>query len=476
MTETTPNAPSSKPRSLTPLIVLGILLIVILGFVASRQGIDRALVKQALDNLAAQLKERGNAQGSDFTLTYGELEVTGGFTNKHVVVHDPVLEVKPKAGVAVSSPVGRTAPKGLRISTEKAEIYADASDMSSVRVDFPSMINFVGIDDQEKSLLKISANEPLEFTSTQQKEGDALHQIVAFKAPTNMELTYLRESQAKGEEDKAPTVTPVYETLNVASSSGSGFSSDMLADGSSVGVAKVYFNNLVLTPKETPQNAIRIGEVTGEWSNLLNADKSNSLRAALKFGPVASDSKDVPYLPVMLDFDASYTGPSMHGPEAGQASAAPMQSVMTLKGLSLTTKDAKLSGAANFTASAGDVLPVGSARLTLTNVPYVLGELRKYGIVNPQNEQGISDVISKIAGVPIAQVKDLDIPIQRPQGGSFRIGNATVEELLALLMKGAMQQQGQTAPATSAPIAPKLPDANRTKSAPIPIKDPSTRG
>lgn len=451
MNETTPK----KKRGLVLPIAIAIVAIAVIGFIASRAGLDKALVKQQLDQFAADLKERGHQQGRDLSLSYGELEVVGSFASKHVVVHNVSLTVKPLEN--------RPRPEGaakqidsIVVSTPSAEIYPEAVDLSALRIQLPEPINVAGSDQPNKSLLKVTSNVPLTTTVAQKTVNNVAYNSVSYQSPTTMEFTYLREEQAKGEEEKTPTLEPVYDTLTFSTAQGSGFTSDIAADKSGLGEMKLTYKDITLTPKSAPEGALKIAEITSSWSNSLNEKKLNVVHGALKMGPVTSAAKDAPYLPLALDVDATYEGAMPKTPEA-IASIQSQDSSMVLKSFSLTSKDASLKATANFTANAADVLPVGTANVTLTNAPFVLGELRKYGVLNAQSEPMVDSVVLLITGQPVAQLKDLVVPVERARGGSFKIGNTTFEELFAVFLKQAMQTRSGQPPIAPAPGQPPLP-------------------
>ncbi len=483
MTETsTPDV--KKKRSLVLPIAGAIIAVAAVGFVVSRAGLDKALVKQQLDDFIVQMQEKGRAQGRDLNLTYGELEVVGSFASKHVVIHDPSLTVKPLERKPLQ-PGAKKAIDALVITTPTLEIYPQAKDLSALRVQLPQPINVAAEDAPEKSLLKVTSNVPPVVTVGQKAVGEVKYQAVSYQSPTQMEFTYLREEQAKGDEEKTPSIVPVYETITLAVAQGSGISSDMATDKSGLGEVKVFFRDLVLTPKEAPEGALKLAEITGGWSNSLNDKKLNVIHAALKAGPVTSDNASAPYLPVALDLDATYEGAMPKTPEAVASIQSP-ESSMVLKNFSLTSKDASLKAVADFKANASDVLPVGTATVSLTNAPFVLAELRKHGVLNDASEPLVNTVLLHVTGSAPEQLKDVVIPVERARGGSFKIGNTTFEELFAVFMKQAIDtkaaqpeegahpadQQGAVNP----PLVPQLPAADKPKSAPIEVPDHGVRG
>jgi hypothetical protein len=136
----------------------------------------------------------------------------------------------------------------------------------------------------------------------------------------------------------------------------------------------------------------------------------------------------------------------------------------------------------------------------------VLGELKKYGIINPANEALVNTVLERVTGTPVAHLKDVVVPVERIRGGAFKIGNTTFEELFTIFLGQALQGGNPGAPQApaiiklpadpsqvpapaSAPAAlpkdessenqphvPQLPPADKPKSQPIELRDLSVRG
>ncbi len=501
MTEQKPTitgeTPTKKKRSLILPIAGAIVAIAVGGFLASRAGMDKALVKQQVDNFVLELKERGREGGRDIDLTYVDLEVAGSFANKHVVMRSPVLTVKPIERVQPNQGEKKVID-ALRITTPAVEIFPG---LSSMTIKAAEPINFADDDAPEKSLLKITSNTPQEVVSSQSKMGEVSYSKVEYRAPSEMVMTYLKELQAQGAEEQTPAVVPVYETMKLAMAQGGTVVVNMAEDESALGEASVNFRELIATPQAMPESAVKIAEVSGKWSNVLNDKKLNVVTTALKVGPVTSDNTSFPHLPIALNLDATYEGAVPNNAEAVANIQSP-ESVMTLKGFELSTKDSALKATAKFTASAADTLPIGTANITLTNVPFVLGQLRTYKFLNEANEPLVIALLAKITGTPADQLTDAVVPIERVRGGAFKIGASTFEELFAVFLQQAMQHksgEAVPAPADAAPTAPvpadatpapspdkssqleaphvpQLPPANKAKLAPIEIPDLSVRG
>ncbi len=478
-------APTLKKKRHWALIITAVILLIgIAGFIASRAGIDKLLVKQKLDDVIAQIKENGRNQGRDIDITYGDLEVVGSFASKHVVVHNPAFYVKPMNQKPLQ-PGEQHKPDSLVVTTPTLEIYPEAADLSSLRLQLPEPINFAAQDAPEKSLLKLSANTPFAVSFTQETVNNVPHTKVKYVSPTELDYTFLREQQAEGAEEKTPDLVPVYDTLHVAIAAGSGLESDFATDGSELGTAKIHFGNVVSTPQSAPEGAVAIAAMEGEWSNVLNEKKQNVIHSTLNLGPITGGI--LPYAPIAIAMDVTYTGTLLKTPES-VAEAKSQESAIDVKTFSITTKDSSFTVTGNFTADASDILPVGKANIAIVNMPFILGELRTNAILNPNNEPIVAPLLQLMTGSPLDQLKDTNIAIERARGGAFKIGQTTFEELFATFLKQAMaQKQGAAAPATPAAPnvitpttpnahAPTLPPADKPKPKPLEVPDHGTRG
>lgn len=485
---------TKKKRSFILPIAAGIVTLAIAGFLASRAGLDKALVKQQVDNFAARLHEQGAAHGRDVTLTYGDLAVAGGLMDKHVIIKDPVLTVKPLQPTQVA-PGEKKPIDALRVTTPEVEIYPNPSSMT---VKLAKPIDFAGEDTPDKSLLKVTVSEPLQVALTKHSEDRVDYSDITLYMPPQLDMVYLRETQAEGKEEQTPTLVPVYENLKVTMAPGGSSKSSLAEDASGLGKVTMDYHTIVITPEKSPEQALKIAEITGEWSNTLNDKNLNVVKAALKFGPATSADATAPYQPVQLDLDASFEGSLPKTPEAIAKTTA-QDSVMMLKTFNLSTKDASLKATANFTAKASDALPVGTANITLSNAPYVLAQLKEHAILNPDSEQLVAVLLERITGKPLDQLKYIEIPVERVRDGAFKIGNATFEDLFAILLQNAMKHNTAkivppapaAAPEKQVPAGtgatgqqgaleprhvPQLPSANKPKTTPIEIPDLSVRG
>jgi hypothetical protein len=375
----------------------------------------------------------------------------------------------------------------LTVSTPLLEIYPLAMDMSVLRAQVPQPINFAGQDAPEKSLLKISSNTPLALVIDQSSVAHVPHVKLSYVSPTAMDFTYLREQQAKGAEDATPTIVPVYETLHLQMAAGSGFESDFVTNDDQTGLARLHISDVVLTPQANANGAIHIAQLNGEWNHQMNDKKHHVIHVNGAFGPVTAAPELLPYAPISAALDATYEGTRTQTPESVASIQTP-ETTFALKTFNLTTKDAALRGSGNFVANAADVLPVGAATVDINNMPFMLEQLRKYGILKPEMEANVAALLAQITGTPLDQTKDATVVIERARGGSFNVGKTTFEELLATFLKQSIQSQAGKAasapatsavpavPSTTAPAMSSTPDAKKPAAKPQPVNDNSVRG
>jgi hypothetical protein len=461
-----------KKISKKKLLAAGLLVAVLgAGALLARTGMDEELAKKRLDEIIAGIKAEGQKEGRDIDLSYEKIEMSGSLLNRHAMVRRPVLTIRPYDPKLVTPDPKDT----LRITTEEMAIHGASYDLSALKLSLPKPLDFAGGDTPEKSLLKVEANSPIEATIAQEKVKGVPYIAVSHVPPTTLDLTYLREMQAHGTEDATPQLTEVRDAIHVTIAPGSKLSTKMAQDGSGLGAADVSFKQITTAPKSAPEGVITVAGIEGKWRNEVDATQANRMSHQWKVGPITSAANALPYAPIALDVDFLYQGAA----ETAQEGAAEKKPTTQLKQFLLSTKDATLSANADFVINQNDILPTGKANLKLTNVPFVYGELEKRGLLKPENKTWVADLLQQITGTPFEQLKDADILIERPEGGQFKIGNSTFEEVFALFMKRALNIENPEAEEgveEEVPHVPQLPDATHEKAKPIEVPDHGVRG
>ena len=462
-------------------IVIGTLSVLVLiiaaGILASKTGLDRALVRKQLEVIAAQMKASGAAQGRDVRFTYGDVEVTGSFGNKHAVIHAPVLEVKPLEAEGYVQPQGEE-PKTLRITSAVMEVYPESANLQAMRIEMPQPLDFSTIEAPEKKLLTVTTDKPLALRYANMTRDNAPVARWQFTMPAETRFTYLREQVAQGPEEQTPTITPVFETLVMNMDSGQGDLS-MQRDHSGLGEGTLEMKNIRIAPESAPKEGlVTIKQVVSQWSNQRNAQNLNVVNSRFLIDTINADPNLLPYAPISASAEVIYEG-AIPTTQEELATLQSTESAFKLKSFNISTKDATFSASADFVANTEDRLPVGMANVTVTNLPFIVGELKKFNLLNDDREQLIAMLLQQVTGTPYGEMKDVVVDVQRARGGSFKIGKSTFEELFATLLqaslgKGAGPKAAITPPgATSVPVIPE--PTERKAEEPIEIPQ-ETRG
>lgn len=469
---------AAKRKSTSRRIVIGTLAVLVLiaaaGILASKTGLDRALVRQQLDAIAAQMKARGASQGRDVSFTYGEVEIAGNFSNRHAVIHDPVLAMQPLENEQFQKPEDA---KSLRITSPVMEIYPEAANLQSMRIELPQPIDVTSIEEPTKKLLTIATNTPLalRYANTTRASLPVAHW--QFKAPAETKLTYLREQVAQGQEDQTPTLTPVYETLVMNMDSGEGELS-MQRDHSGLGEGSLDLKNIRIAPQSAPKEGlVTINQVLSHWSNQRNEQNLNIVNSSFLIDKIDADPNLLPYAPISASAEVIYEG-AIPTTQEELASIESKETAFKLKTFNITTRDASFTASADFVANPEDRLPVGMANVTVTNLPFIIGELKKYSLLSDDREAIIASLLQQVTGTPYGEMKDVVVDVQRSRGGSFKIGKSTFEELFATLLQASLGKGSGPKAVVSPPgsTTPVIPPAEERK-AQEPIEVPQeTRG
>lgn len=471
MNDVTPaTEPTPHEKRKTRRIIIGTALVVVLiagaALVASKAGLDKALVRQELDLIAAQLKQRGAAQGRDVAFTYGAVDIEGGISDRHAVVHDVKLQMKPLQQAGVPPKEGDDEPRSLVITSPVLEITPKSPNLAAFEIALPEPLTFTTVEEPEKTLLTMTNATPLavSYASTKKEGAPVTHW--QFTAPKGTKLTYLREQQAEGVEDQTPTLKPIYETLAVDMEKGEG-ELTLYTDQSGLGQGMLELKAITLTPEAAPEGKMTIDQVVSQWSNQRNEKKLNIVNSSFAIDNVQADPKFLPYSPISVAMDVTYEG-AMPTTQEEMAAMESQESAFKLKTFSISTKDATVNASADFVANTEDKLPVGIANVTVTNLPFIVGELKKYKLMDENKEQLLAALLQQVTGTPYGELKDVVVDVNRSRGGSFKVGKSTFEELFAALLSASMSQKQEPVP------VPTIPEEKKAQE---PIKLPEeTRG
>lgn len=427
MTELNPPAAEKKKKSTLAKFVLPVILVIAgvaaLGYFASKAGLDKALVKREVDAWIERSKQHAAAEGYELSITYSDVSIEGGLTDGHARISDMTI-------ITVPTAEGKAGENSVTLTTAEVNLEPRSANLRNVDVVLPKPVRlFEGTNAHET--IALSANEPLTFEVKQIDRRGKAYNRIAHSFPDVVELRLLAGKDAAGKEEETPDLTPRYDVLNIVlDGEGQVTTSNERSD---IGDSELNLRNIVVTPVGHEEGTVKVAGFRSVWSNELNENNLNVINAELALEDVTANPEFLPYAPINANLKLHFEGAMPSTPEEF-ASIRTQQTAFKLSEFSFFTKDAGISATADMVASSEDILPVGMANLSLTNVQEWRKILKETNALNDKDEQVINTLFIRIAGETLPAAKDVSIDIQRAREGSFQIGHITFEELLAILM------------------------------------------
>jgi len=466
--QTTSEKPASSTRKFILPVAIVIVLIGVIGFIASQAGLDKALVKQAVDRFAADLAKSTAESPAQMTLTYKDIRLEGGFSSRFAIIESPEIREKNLRDESVTI-----------YRTPEIELHPTSADLSSMRIEAARPITIVGNAESSAPATTVITQKSAITVDVAPEQKNGRTYIA-----TNVSLPDAFLLDGSADEAGAPW------QMTVTMAPGATIKRSVIEGGSdwtSLSDSSVSAKTIKIVPEGKPERTITIDAIESSFSNTLNEQNLNVVDINANIGPI-SGSKDVlPYGAITAALELNFEGALARSPEAF-AEAKSNESSIKLKTLSLKSENAALYATADFVSGASDLLPVGTANITVENLPFVLEELHKTAVLDEQNEKLLATVVERTTGQPIGTVKDLSIDIKRVRDGAFQIGNTTFEEIMALVLKSALTNKmapavmpdapampaEEPAPVEESPVSPAVSTPTPTETAPMTEEKPVT--
>lgn len=435
MTEETviESKPKSTSRKFFLLVIVLISVIAGAGFFATKAGLDKALVKQAIDNIAEEMKQRAAKSGQDVSLTYKDIIIEGGFSNRHAVIQSPAL-IRKDADGAINA-----------YRTAAIALYPTSADLQSFRIeaDKPITLHEQEVEDAT-AVLTITQKSAIVATIAPKSIDGVDYQTVMVNLPE----AFLIDGPA----DKA---SDAWNKITLTFAPGGFLSSELAKNNSDemgLGKSSAGLKSIVITPDAAPKDAITINAITFDYSNALNDKKLNDISLIAKIDTIASNADIMPYGAVNFAMDASFLGKLPKTPQAF-SEAEQQESVFKLKSFTFSSEQAAIEANADFTAGVKDVLPVGTANVTVKSLDYIVSELKLKQLLDPLSENLLQALVQQISGKPLAETKDLSIDIKRVRDGAFFIGKSTFEDIVAKIFEISLKSNSKAVAPNNKPVA-----------------------
>lgn len=446
-TETNTQPAKSSTRKFALPVVIAIIVIGAIGYVTSKAGLDKALVKEAVDNFAANVKQSSNGT---LAFSYDDIKIAGGFTDRHAIITEPTLT--------------QTANEEqiLTFTTEKILVHPSSRDLSSLTLELPHALKaFKSEDSAEKPTLTIIPKTAIKV--------DVSEKTIGTRAFVHSHIALPESMLIDGPEaERGKPWNQFDATLKAGGSITTSFTTDADAP-TGLGDTVVNVRSLVLTPQHEPADTITIDTVSSHYSNQQNDKAISTVSLNTDIGPITANSKVLPYGAMEVSIEGVFEGLLSNAP-ADFAEGGSNEKSLKLKTFTLKTEKAALYANADFVSGAKDVLPVGTANITLENATFVFDELKRHKLLKSSDEAIMQQLVQQITGKALGAEKDLSIDITRVRDGAFQIGNTTFEELMALVLRGALTPQNFAPSAGEMPKGLKAPENQKRET----VKEPKT--
>lgn len=434
-TETT--APCRKSRKYA-LVAVGVIIAVgVAGYVVSKLGLDRALVKESVDNFAANLQASSH---DTLSFSYKDIKIAGGLTDRHAILIEPKLE---------QSPEGLESEQKITYTTEEAVLYPTSSDLSSLKIVLAKPIKgYKGSDAAGGPSITVTQRVPFEIDAGQKDINGKPFIESKVSIPDSLLVDGPESERGKPWNQFTVSLKPGAHILNTHSTA-----SDA-PEG--LGKTDIALDEVTLTPEHDASDAISIAKVHTHYENKQADSGSSQVEVTADVGPITGSEKSLPYGPIEFTANLSYDGLISNAPQDFANQQETGEKSLKLETFSLKAKDAALYATADFVSGAKDVLPVGTANVTIENMPFILKELRSQKALDAQNEAILAAVIQQVTGKPLEEATDVSVDIKRVRDGAFQIGNTTFEELAAVVFRAALSGQAPVAlPPAEVPMQPE---------------------
>jgi len=439
-----PAKKSSISKFIIPVVVI-IAGVAALGYFASKAGLDRAIVQQEVDAWIERSKAHAAKEGYNLAITYESVAIKGGLTDGHALISNiKVISAPNKDGVNVDE-------NSVTFTTAEVKLEPKSANLRDVAVILPTPVHvFEGLNAHESASLMSDA--PLEFDVEQIEKKEEVYNRISHELPSKITLRFLVGQDAVGEEDMAQELTPRYDTIEVSMESGKGHVTTH-HQRPEVGNSDIEIHNLKVVPIGHEEGTVTVDNFSSKWSNELNDKNLNVIDADIKLDNLRADERLMPYSPINAAFSAHFEGAMPSTPEEF-AKIQSQQTSFKLNELSFSTKDASINATADFVANQNDILPVGMANISITNVQAWRDALKKNDAITTADEEIINTLFIRILGITLPSAKDVTLDIQRAREGSFQIGLITFEELLAILLRQVKTPLDVELPALAVPVDP----------------------
>ena len=420
---------NSDPSSLAPWIIAAVLIaIAVVGFLTSRTAVSIPQVKNGLQKMVSEVDDY--LEHYEISLEYKDITLSGGFFNRMVHLHEPVLTLS-SAG-----------------SDGQQQHWVLSSDK-------------LGLAPENSALTQFVTHVEKPFTL---KDAVGSYRVIP-KDNIEISVAYVdnakrRELIYSGEFDK--DLHMIVEAFDAEDKPAWSFSRKMGVGSSIHGVLDMMAGTFLR--KEVNLNAVL--EYEDIRLNVANAE-------AVYEQAVDEGNRLIHYVVTVKDavMEGKYSAlGAISGTVEIEQKKVPDGATQyyTIPELMVEGDDFAIDATGDIEAPSGQSLPYGQASMVLSNAAGMLQRLQDAGVIDEQIRKILSYALNKTSSK--TEIADrVTLEIERKQGGAFLIGNTTFEEL-AIAVVGEML--GKTQPAA----APAVTEEENSEGENTDTAQPDTKG
>lgn len=449
--------PAKKSRGVIWVILGVILLLGGAGYFISHTSMDRTAVEAMLRQLNDRLAANGKKHGYDMRFEHAGVTMAGGIFDRRAVVAQPKLiarQIVPAGGPEIT-------PAETTIATGEAILRPSSLRLDRVKVELAQPIDIL---ETGKPAVQITPQTPIFIHASEGAiDNVPLHQV-------NIEWPQqLTVAQPEKEKSWVLNWNPGAKT-DIAFTEGEGAKKNSLL---------MQAGNIRITGGDA-QELATISTVNIDFDADEKADGELHATYKAEVRDInAVQEEPLPFAPynLVLDMqmDGRFNAPAAAPVEGGVANEVASDATMKINNVSFsgTDMEAKLTADLNF--KPGELLPAGKGNFSFINFAGILDHLRAQQKLDAKNEALLGALVQRITGKSLAESRDLSVDFERVRGGSFKIGQSSFEELMAVVLTGGRGLP--MAPATASPSvdSPALETAPKTEGKPnqdrAPIKE-----
>ncbi len=376
---------AKERRSYTGLAVASsvILLVAVVGFVASRAGIDRATVEQRVREAEAGLNEMLKPRGYQATLAYDDLALSGGLFSRMVTLKNPVLEF--------AHPNPLSPYNGTKIRLEQLSFVPGDSSLQTAEITLPSPVEIIN-----PRHTYVISGEPALVIDVAAQEGER-----SWEADFPASFSITRD----GKEIRSGTLGEGSGSHVVQNSTTGALKKQIMLKDSKLHIdeAELAIDELAMYSDITKDE----GMLSEEYS--LKLDKLTPAGTLTPLGPVSAELKA-----------------KLKASEQGKLQ------MLEVGPLSITGEGYRVEAGSEWKFNASEILPYGNAGLKVTGARRMVDAVGKAKLLGPVELAVLESALLKTSGQDaLSDEQEIAIHIERQSGGPFKIGNTTFEELAA---------------------------------------------